>query len=177
MKNLLWKLVAKAVSHPSVVKWLIARAKKTPYSHIYKDGDVYMERYWLFNPYPVNEVERERWRSKWPSVRLHKIMRPDRDRHMHDHPWDARTIILQGWYREERLERRYHFLGYQSKIVRAYRYAGETATLKFGEYHKITDVPDEGVWTMFITWKYMGTWGFMVDGQKVQWRKYLGLDK
>lgn len=27
-----------------------------------------------------------------------------------------------------------------------------------------------------ITGKYRGTWGFLVDGVKVQWRKYLGLE-
>jgi hypothetical protein len=32
-----------------------------------------------------------------------------------------------------------------------------------------------GAWTIFITGKYRGTWGFLVDGAKVQWRKYLGM--
>jgi hypothetical protein len=31
------------------------------------------------------------------------------------------------------------------------------------------------VWTLFITWRYQGTWGFDVDGSKVPWREYLGI--
>lgn len=55
------------------------------------------------------------------------------------------------------------------------RTAGYTGRLLFGEYHRIIEVSDGGVWTLFITWKYQGTWGFLVDGVKVPYRKYLGV--
>lgn len=159
MINLFWKLVAKLVARPKVVDWLIARAQKTPYTHIYdKTGDMYMGRWWLFNPY-------EDKRSWLPSIRLHWIAREDRDRHMHDHPWDARSIVLRGHY----LERRQ---GDPRLLVRS---AGRTSTLKFGEYHIIEDIHPEGCWTMFITYRYRGTWGFLVDGKKIPWREYLGV--
>lgn len=165
---MIWKLIAKLVSRPAVVNWLIARAKKTPYSHLQKDGSVYMERYWLFNPYPQSAPDQKKgWRRFFPSVRLHHIMRPDMDDHMHDHPWDARTIILRGWYKEVRPGVAHSFL----------RVVGDTATLKFGEYHKINWVSSDGVWTLFITYKYRGTWGFLVNGVKVKWREYLGVPK
>lgn len=56
------------------------------------------------------------------------------------------------------------------------RKAGTTAALKFGEYHRITEVSIGGVWTLFVTGKYRGAWGFDVDGIKVQWKHYLGLE-
>jgi hypothetical protein len=34
---------------------------------------------------------------------------------------------------------------------------------------------DGGATTLFITGKYRGTWGFLVDGVKVPWREYLGI--
>lgn len=160
---MIWKLIAKVCAQPVVAEWLIKRAQKTPYVHIYgKDGSMYMGRWWLFNPYPHLEEKRENW---FPiSIRIHHIQKKDDDRHLHDHPCNARTIILKNCYTEVR-----------EGGVRYFRFAGDTAKLKFGEYHRITFVPPEGVWTLFITGKYQGTWGFLVDGVKVQWRKYLGL--
>jgi len=167
VSNLFWRLVARIVSRPAVAAWLIERAQRTPYTHIMSlDGqDCYMGRWWLFNPYPSSGAPKRRGWGWLPSVRIHYIMREDRDRHFHDHPWDARTIILHGWYVEYR--------GVDSVL----RVRGDTATLKFGEYHRIATVPEEGVWTLFITWKYRGTWGFVVDGKKVPWRQYVGLSE
>lgn len=160
---MIWKLIAKVCAKPVVANWLVNRAMKTPYVHIYgKDGETYMERYWLFNPYPYPEEKRENW---FPiSIRIHHIMRKDEDRELHDHPWNARTIILQGGYIEVRE-------GDKEYV----RLSGDTAKLKYGEYHRIVFVPSGGTWTLFITGKYRGTWGFLVDGVKVQWRQYLGL--
>lgn len=164
------KLLALFLARPAVADWLIRRAMRTPYSNIVKNGDLYMERYWLFNPYPDNGASgasRKRWRFPI-SIRIHHIVRPDEDRDLHDHPWNARTFILRGHYVEQRL--------WSERIaVNLVRLPGNTARLRFGEFHRITRVSDGGVWTMFVTGKYRGTWGFLVDGVKVQWRKYLGL--
>ena len=159
---MIWNLIAKVCAQPVVAEWLIKRAQRTPYIHIYgKDGDMYMGRWWLFNPYPHPEEQRKNW---FPiSIRIHHIMRKDEDRELHDHPWNARTIILKGGYTEIREDGKRYF-----------RFSGSTAKLKYGEYHRITYVPPGGTWTLFITGKYRGTWGFLVDGVKVQWRQYLG---
>jgi hypothetical protein len=165
----MYNLIAKILALPFVREWLIKRAKKTPYFHITSaDGtDIYMERYWLFNPYGRDEQGNTLpAKIKWlPSIRLHWIRREDRDRHLHDHPWDARTILLGGWYEEERLELngRVYYL----------RKAGQSAKLRYGQYHRIICISQGGVWTMFITWKYKGVWGFLVDGKKVPWKQYL----
>jgi len=161
----MYKLIAKIVSHPKVFNYLLNRAKKTPYSNIYgvQDKKLYMERYWLFNPYPETGASR---RYNWfpLSIRIHKIIKPDNDRHLHDHPWNARTFILKGWYTEERQDRF------------RLRSQGDTSRLNFGEYHRITEVCTDGVYTLFITGKYRGTWGFLVEGLKVQYKKYLGIE-
>lgn len=163
-------IIAKLLALAPVTDWLIRRAMRTPYVHISgPEGVVYMERYWLFNPYAAESSGK---RNRFPiSIRLHRIMRADKDRHLHDHPWNARTFILRGSYREVRPS---SIMGFDF-LEPLYRLRGDTAKLKFGQYHRITDVSPGGVWTLFVTGKYRGTWGFLVNGAKVQWRTYLGL--
>jgi len=162
-----WKLVAWVVSRPRVADWLIARAQRTPYTHIYHPRGLYMGRWWLFNPYPGPEEKRK---NRFPiSIRVHHICLPDDARDLHDHPWNARTVILKGGYIEQRLD--------DDGEVRYYvRNPGDTAKIKFGQYHTIDRLADGGAWTLFITGKYRGTWGFLVNGIKVQWRQYKGYD-
>lgn len=172
-----WDLLARLLARPSVVTRLIARAMRTPYFHITSpDGnDVYMRRFWLFNPYPrEGEPDTRGWLMRHlPSIRLHHIMRQDDDRDLHDHPWNARTFVLNGAYREVRSMHRFPDGTELRKDF--WRNAGQTARLKYGEYHRITAVSGGGVWTMFVTGKKRGTWGFDVGGTKVPWREYLGI--
>lgn len=143
---------------------------KTPYTHIMHPKGVYMERYWLFNPY---QPESSGKHNRFPiSIRIHHICLPDEARHLHDHPWNARTIILKGGYKERRLL--YNEIGGGTTCQMFHRTAGDTAKINFGEYHAIDSLHTDGAWTIFITGKYRGTWGFLVNGIKVQWRKYTG---
>lgn len=177
MKNPIWTAIAAIATIPVVKVWLVDRAQRTPYTHIMSpDGSsCYMGRWWLFNPYPASGAAKRKGWGWLPSVRIHHIMRADGDRHHHDHPWNARTIILDGWYLEERNCKL--FADHPPAVQAFYRMAGDTQTLKFGEYHRIAEVSHGGVWTLFITWKYRGTWGFDVDGVKVPWREYLGIEE
>jgi hypothetical protein len=171
------KLIAEFLARPTVADRLIRRAMHTPYFHIMgEDGSIYMERYWLFNPYPHgSDGSGRRWGDWMPSIRIHRIMREDRDDHLHDHPWNARTFILRGWYREVK-PRRQCGMSNWTPTYAVQREAGDTATLRFGEYHRIDEVSPGGVWTLFITWKKRGTWGFLVNGKKTPWREYLKID-
>jgi hypothetical protein len=157
---MIYKLIGRLLARPAVFEKLLAYAKKTPYNNIISpDGkEIYMERYWVFNPI-LGSSAKYSWMPI--SIRLNKINVPDMDRHLHDHPWNARTFILKGAYVEKRITGKY------------LRCAGDTATLKFGEFHKITSVPYCGTYTLFVTGKYRGTWGFLVDGIKVKFKEYL----
>jgi hypothetical protein len=178
MTEQIWGAIARLAIRPRVRDWLIRRALRTPYSPIFKDGEMYMNRFWLFNPYDLRPESEKgllaKLMGKLPSVRLHHIRLPDRDRHPHSHPWRARTVILDGWYEEERLMDLRMPDDFTSTVTRTRR-PGDTATLTFQDYHKITKLSIGGAWTLFITWKYQGTWGFLVDGKKVPYKKYLGL--
>ncbi len=185
-----WNLVAWVLSTPAVTDWLIRRAQRTPYQHIASaDGkSVYMGRWWLFNAYPspYGDQDQPRYIAWLPSVRIHHICRADQDRDLHDHPWNARTFVLRGWYTEERpwgaLSEREALAADGTAPDHAdraifHRVSGYTGRLLFGQYHRIRTVSGGGVWTLFITGRKRGAWGFDVNGQKVPWRTYLGLDK
>jgi hypothetical protein len=153
-RELSWEIIAWLISRPVVSRRIIARAERHPDSNI----DGYMNRGWVFNPY-----NRETRISKYPwfsfSARVHNILRADTTRHPHDHPWNARTIILRGGYLEHK------------EGAFRYRKPGDTARINFGEYHTIVSV-EPGTFTLFIMGRYRGVWGFLVDGVKVPFYEY-----
>lgn len=161
--DIFWSGVAMALSFmPS--RFLIRLLLKIsePYQHIESaDGsETYMGRWWLLNPYE-KETYKPRYRWLPWNIRLHHIMREDLDRHLHSHPWSARTLIIKGYYIEER--------DGQLEVVMP----GDTKRLSYGEYHRIAHVSREGVWTIFITGRKQGGWNFMVDGAEVPSAEYL----
>lgn len=175
MSELFWRFVAYIVSRRPIRTWLIERSFKTPYHHL----EGYMDRFWLFNSYTKDENLIEIKDIVWlPSIRINHIKRADLDSNCHDHPWiKARTIIMLGWYREERVITipKNIFLspyGNSQYTEISIRRAGDTATLNNGEFHRITDVSPGGVWTLFITWKQTSDWGFLVDGKKIPYKEY-----
>ncbi len=161
MKEIAWRLFAYIVSRRLLADYLIGRATETPYFHL----PGYMNRWWLFNRYSeVGFPDKVPKRfPRLPSIRIHQILRPDNAAHPHDHPWNARTIILRRHYVERRGN------------VEHVRRVGHTAPVLFGEYHHISYVQSHGAWTMFICWDYMGDWGFLVNGKKVPWREYVAM--
>jgi hypothetical protein len=168
MKDIAWKILARAVAHPRVANWLIRRSQRTPYAHL----PGYMRRFWVFNGYD-HETRVKRF-PRLPSIRIHHILREDSAKHLHDHPWQARTIILCGEYVETRLDAELSdFIGADVHVVYR-RNPGDTAALSAGEFHRIDSVSAGGVWTLFITWAAEASWGFLVDGKWVDRRDYKG---
>lgn len=195
MKQFFWKHLARFLAKPRIADALIRYAKRTPYMHLPSNEDPsYMERYWVFNPYD-RATNKPRWGLLCPvSIRVHHIKREDLDRALHDHPWNARTIILRGWYEEKRLligDDRQGVIDRQTGLIKDLiktfpgshaevfeyftRRRGDTAALGFGEYHTITEVSEGGVYTLFFSSSWKGVWGFLVNGVKVPWREYLGI--
>lgn len=188
MLEFLWRGIARIVSTRRVSAWLIERSKRTPYFPITARDDqseIYMDRWWLFNAYRKDANDNTlpgRW--GWlglPSIRVHHIMRADDDPHCHDHPWNARTILLRGYYFEQRPGAAPDALKWldgwpEGRRSLYMRVAGDTQPVRFEQYHRISDVSSSGVYTLWFTWRYRGTWGFLVDGVKVPYRKYLGME-
>ena len=170
MRELFWKMIAGALAATPMIRNLLVRlAKRTPYTPILgSDGSLYMERFWLIKE-----------RSWLPfAMRIHVIHRPDADRHPHDHPWDFRTLILDGFYEEELLDIKKRPMGWKQRaraaaavVMTSVLRAGDTATRNRGQYHRITRVPSP-VTTLVICSRRHSSWGFLVGGRHVPWRDY-----
>lgn len=65
---------------------IVTQASGTPYFDL---GD-YMARTWL----------RDKREGMQYAARVHKVMRSDHDRALHDHPWHNASIVLEGGYWE-----------------------------------------------------------------------------
>lgn len=165
MIEFLWKLLAKfLVSNPKVTDALIHNAKNRPYFHL----DGYMNRWWLTpnflltrdrhgNLYPYN------WVPKILKCRVHHILTSDSDRHLHDHPFSNRSIVLRGSYVETDIF-------FKDKTLSP----GDTVKRNAETFHKISSVTGGGVWTFwFMGRKKEEPWGFLVDNKKIKYTEYL----
>ena len=180
--------IARFLSIPVVADTLLKVAKLNPYIHIpsadtkdVKEG-AYMERYWLVP---------ESWKLPF-AIRVHIIKRPDTDRHLHDHPFDFRTFVLDGSYWEEQfscpgLTHAQPHIGIHQT---SWWFRGEGTTSKlqavskidcFGRkastgFHRIAEIDPGrhgGVLTLFVYGKRKQPWGFMTEKGKVNFEDYL----
>jgi hypothetical protein len=159
------RLVERALS------WLVARAAARPQNDYFwaytiksPDGEDYLTRMLL--------PRLGRWRPM-----IHHIHRPDRDRHLHNHPWDySVSIILNGGYVEERLvmDKAGNITGTKVRVL----YSPLINVIKKDDFHRIRQV-DYGTWTLFIAGKrerdlWTGAWwGFLVDGDLINHVDYI----
>jgi hypothetical protein len=156
--------------------WLVKRAAlHRHHGHLYdKGGPLYMGRWRvidefkrdIYGRYTTERTLSSRVLEKltgYTAIRLHHIVREDRDRHLHNHPFDFRTFILHGWYVEEREGWKY-FWGGPCTDTTTLR-AGDTGDGRHGTYHRIREVSEGGVWTLFCMTRNTDKWGFKVDGQ------------
>jgi NTP pyrophosphatase (non-canonical NTP hydrolase) len=178
MRQLIFKVLAFVLmTNPWLVRRLFARAQRTPYFHLTGRGssEPYMRRWWLFNPYDDANKRKYPWLPM--SVRFHEILREDNDPHMHDHPWNAQTIILRGWYIEELEDKRPEAAGLDDARVVHMRQAGYTGAIRFAQYHRIVQVSGRNagdtVLTLFFTFGKQDSWAFKVRGKRVHWKEYL----
>ncbi len=169
---------------------LIARAVRTPYSHLTRqDGTIYMYRYWLVpfvsptqsGPAGVGPV---RWNRPIArllqlagvAVRVHHIAGEDRDRHLHDHPGAFLSVILRAWYAEKLPALGQNSVREWNGDIEWGRYVMRgtwSASFKRAtDRHQIALVPEGGAWTLFIMFGHRNEWGFYTPKGKIPSRLY-----
>lgn len=103
---------------------------------------------------------------------LHHIHRPDKDRHLHNHPWKTASFrVLSGSYLEERLvipDPTYP--GIKETVIREIK-TGDINELGADAFHRIHELRGD-VWTFGILGERVQEWGFMVDGIVVPHAEY-----
>ena len=129
---------------------------------IEKDGSPYLTRWWLS---PSTE-KRYHERKHRPALLLHHIWRPDCDRAPHDHPWWFVSLVLKGWY----LENRYNADGYFTHQVRRRRFS--IGFRRSTDLHDIREV-SPNLWTLVLVGPKCREWGFMTNDGWVHWKDYI----
>lgn len=162
---MLWKTLAKILARPSGLAWVVRNSNQKPYFHL----EGYMDRWWLTPKFLLTKDEHGNlfpydWVPMILKIRVHHILRADVGRCLHDHPCDNLSVILKGWYDEQDIFGR-------SNI----RSTGETVLRRAECFHKIVAMPQDGVWTLWFMGRYRQRWGFLVEGCKVDYRRYLEL--
>jgi hypothetical protein len=170
-------IIGRVLRKPAIRERLLAIAKRTPDAHIMSpDGSqVYMYRYWLFNQIDPRTYKRK-YRMIPFSIRIHHIVMPDPDRHLHDHPFKARTWIMRGGYDEVRSVTIVNALDpwwTERQMVEQHYLPGDSAALGHDQFHKITRLHGGEALTFFVFGRYLGPWGFLVEGSKMLHRDYV----
>lgn len=95
-----------------------------------------------------------RWILQTPlgSVRLHHFVRPDDQRHLHDHPWWFITLVLKGGYTDITM-----IDGVKHQDVL------KPGSIRFRPSHHTHIVDTQNSWTLVITGRLRRKWGFWTE--------------
>lgn len=138
-----------------MLKKLINKFKREPDFYVGGKEDPYLLRWWIIP------------RNRFFNVYLHKFLRDDEDRALHDHPWPSLTLFLKGRYIEylEGGEKRFRKQG--NVIYRGPRHAHRIALYR----HR--DGSLETAWTLFMTGPKMREWGFHCPQGWRHWKDFV----
>lgn len=143
---------------------------RKPDFYVGGEDNPYMMRWWIIP------------RNKWFNIYLHKFMRDDEDRALHDHPWKSLSIILKGSYIEHTPNRflnrctgNIQWLEDNKRIFKRFSFIYRNA----GYAHRIELFKDETprpVWTLFITGPKVREWGFHCPKGWRHWKDFVNPD-
>lgn len=114
---------------------------------------------------PSDDHQLQRWfvvpRNPYRNVYLHRFLRSDDDRALHDHPWENRSWILDGEYVEH----------LQDGSIFARR-PGDVVERHAIEAHRVELISGPAV-TLFFTGPIIRSWGFYCPKGWVPWREFV----
>lgn len=111
---------------------------------------------------PTDDPYLLRWfvipRNEFSNVYLHKILRSDDDRALHDHPWASRSFIIEGGYFE-----------HLADGSREWRGAGWVGERQAKDAHRLEIIEGDYAITLFFTGPKEREWGFHCPNE---WRHH-----
>ena len=129
---------------------------------IHRDGDVYLVRYKLF---ATKNNAKDGWR-----IFLHRFVRGDYDRELHNHPWAwGVSFIICGGYLEERRD------SDSDRVTSRVIWPGMFNTIVANTFHRVELLGDEECWTIIATGPIVQSWGFWDRYEKTftPWRQFI----
>lgn len=105
-------------------------------------------------------------RNRFLNVYLHRFVRSDDDRALHDHPWSNLSILLRGRYVEHTID--------AGGIHRRREFqAGDWKLRPSGKFAHRIELVQGSCWTLFITGPRYRAWGFHCPEQGwIPWQKF-----
>lgn len=97
-------------------------------------------------------------------VYLHHLLRSDRDRALHDHPWPFVSIVLSGGYYEM------HDQTLDGETRGEWRKPGCVLVRPAEWRHRVVLISP--AWTLVIVGRRCRKWGFFLPGGWCWWRKF-----
>jgi len=120
----------------------------------------YLLRWWLI---PRNQLF---------NIYLHKFLRSDDDRALHDHPWIWCSVLLRGSYVEWSKPRPGSPL-----LAHVERFDAGSARFHRARYaHRLVIDRNVTCWTLFITGPRVREWGFHCPQGWIPWQKFTAVD-
>ncbi len=112
----------------------------------------YLERWWII---PRNEQQ---------NVYLHRILRNDDDRALHDHPWENASYVIAGSYRE---------ITPGGTFIRS---PGDFVQRPATALHRLELIDGQPCISLFTTGPKLREWGFDCPKGWVNWRDFTAGD-
>lgn len=120
-----------------------------------------------FHVGPNDNHQLQRWfvipRNPWQNIYLHRFLRSDDDRALHDHPWDNRSWLLSGGYLEHVQD--------GTTIIRL---EGDIVERRAIEAHRIELVNGPAV-SLFFTGPIVRSWGFYCPQGWRPWKEFVDI--
>lgn len=128
-------------------------ARRAPDFIIGGKDNPYMLRWWIIP------------RNKFFNVYLHRFLRSDDDRALHDHPWWNVSCLIEGEYTEHTIEAG----GVNARAI--YR-AGDLKARRSIAAHRV-DLHAGPCWSLFITGPVVREWGFHCPAGWRPWKQFV----
>lgn len=130
--------------------WARAKMQRVPDFIIGDDPDApYMERWWIIP------------RNASCNIYLHRILRDDDDRALHDHPWTNSSFVLMGSYRE---------ITPEGTFIRS---AGDVVNREATALHRLELIGGKPCISLFTTGPKIREWGFDCPNGWRHWRDFV----
>ncbi len=130
-------------------EWALCKMVLPPDMVIGEAHNPYMERWWIVP------------RNTWQNVYLHRILRDDEDRALHDHPFDNTSVIISGSYLE-------HVATGESIL----RQAGDVIERTAETAHRLELIGGKPCVSLFFTGPKVREWGFHCPNGWVPWEVF-----
>jgi hypothetical protein len=115
------------------------------------EGQPYLERYHLCRlPFGI-------------SIYLHRFIKSDPGRGLHNHPWQsAVSWVISGYYQETRMADAKH----QNQLIKRKINSGQLNKINGSIFHRIDLTPGKECWSIFMHSRPVNDWGFMQSEKK-----------